>query len=385
MRIFLVVIDSFGVGAMPDAREFGDEGSNTYLHIYNQTKVPLPTMSALGLQKIDGLNLEYSGDLIGSYGRMSEKTKAKDTTAGHYEMSGIVLEKPYPTFPNAFPKALIDLLEEKCNCNFIGNEVASGTEIIQRLGNLHIKTKSPIIYTSQDSVLQIAACEQIMPLDELYKICKIARENLVGEYNISRVIARPFIITRNGFVRTENRKDFALLPPKKSMLDKLSEFGYDVISIGKIYDVFVGRGITEVITAKNNKTALEALKMCVEKNFKGLCFVNLVDTDMLFGHRNDVQGYADALSEIDSAFLDILPNLNDDDIFIITADHGCDPSTSSTDHSREYVPLLIYGKTIKQGVNLGTLDGFDNISKSILDYFYIEKFEDSFLNTLRRQ
>lgn len=382
MRIFLTVIDSFGVGELPDAKEFGDEGSNTFLHILEHTGIKLVTMSALGLKSIDGLNLDYKGTLIGNYAKMREKTKAKDTTAGHYELAGIVLDNPYPIFKNGFPNELIENLERVCGCKFIGNEVASGTEIIKRLGDQHLKTKAPIIYTSQDSVLQIAACEQIISLEELHEICKKARAVLTGKYNVARVIARPFIKTKNGYVRTENRKDFALLPPQKSMLDKLKEFGYDVIVIGKINDIFVGQGITEALPAKNNKSALLALEECVDKNFKGLCFANLVDTDMLFGHRNDVQGYANALEEIDSALLKILPKLDDDDIFIITADHGCDPTTPSTDHSREYVPLLIYGKNLKSGVNLGELDGFDNVSKSILDYFYVERYEDSFLKKL---
>ena len=382
MRIFLIVIDSFGVGELPDAHEFGDEGSNTFLHILQKTNLILPTMSSLGLKNIDGLNLNYKGKLIGSYAKMSEKTKAKDTTAGHYELAGIVLNKPYPTFKHGFPKQLIKKLEKACGCNFIGNEVASGTEIIQRLGDFHLKTKAPIVYTSQDSVLQIAACEQIISLEKLYEICQKAREVLTGEYNVARVIARPFIKTNNGYVRTENRKDFDLLPNQKSILNKLKDFGFDVIVIGKINDIFVGQGITKAMPAKNNKSALVAIKECVKKNFNGLCFANLVDTDMLFGHRNDIQGYANALEEIDNTFKKILPKLNDNDIFIVTADHGCDPTTTSTDHSREYVPLLIYSKQLKAGVNLGTLDGFDNVSKSILDYFQIENFKDSFFKKL---
>lgn len=383
MRIFLTVIDSFGVGAMPDAYKFGDVGSNTYVNIYKRTKVALPVMSALGLRNIDGVNLPYNESIIGSYGKMSEKTFAKDTTAGHYEMSGIVLKNPFPVFPNAFPEELMDMLEKACKTKFLGNEVASGTEIIQRLGNEHIITHLPIIYTSQDSVLQIAAHQEIIPLEKLYELCEIARKVCVGKYNIARIIARPFITATDGsFVRTEYRKDFALLPPERTMLDKLKEFGYDVISVGKVSDVFCGQGITKSIIAKTNIAGLKAIDQLIDKNFKGLAFINLVDTDMLFGHRNDILGYAKALNQIDEALLNYLPRLRDDDIFIITGDHGCDPTTSSTDHSREYVPLLIYSKMLKNGINLGTLNGFDNIANAILDFFYVEKHEDSFLQKL---
>lgn len=383
MRIFLTVIDSFGVGAMPDAKMFGDEGSNTYVNIFKQTGVALPVLSALGLRKIDGVNLPYQGSVIGSYGKMSEKTFAKDTTAGHFEMAGIVLKEPYPVFPNAFNEELMKMLEEACQTKFLGNEVASGTEIISRLGKQHIATHLPIIYTSQDSVLQIAAHEDIISLKQLYEMCVKARKVCTGKYNIARIIARPFVTLPDGtFKRTENRKDFALLPPEKSMLDKLKDFGYDVISVGKVADVFCGQGITESISAKSNDAGIAEISKLINKNFKGLAFINLVDTDMLFGHRNDVEGYANALSKIDEALLNFLPRLKDDDIFIITGDHGCDPTTTSTDHSREYVPLLVYSRSLKTGVNLGTLKGFDNIAKSILDYFYVENYTDSFLRKL---
>lgn len=382
MRIFLTVIDSFGVGAMPDAHLFGDQGSNTYVNIFNQTQVALPVMSAMGIRNIDGVNLPYNKKLIGSYGRMSEKTMAKDTTAGHYELAGIVLDKPYPVFPNGFPQDFVEKLENACGVMFIGNEVASGTEIISRLGKQHIEEKKPILYTSQDSVLQIACHEDVFSIEKQYEICLKAREICSGDYNIARVIARPFKTVNGAFVRTENRKDFALMPPKASMLDKLKEWGYDVISVGKVKDVFCGRGITDAITAKNNQTGLKAIFDLIGKNFKGIAFINLVDTDMLYGHRNDVEGYSNALAEIDEHLLKILPQLKDDDIFIITADHGCDPTTPSTDHSREYVPLLIYSKNLKAGVNLGTLKGFDNVAKSILDYFYVENYPESFFKKL---
>lgn len=385
MRIFLTVIDSFGVGEMPDAHEFGDKGSNTYLNIVKATGLTLPTLESFGLNNIDGINLPTTQKLIGSYGKMSEITKAKDTLAGHYEMSGIILEKPYPTFPNAFPKKFVEELEEYCGVKFLSNEVASGTEIIQRLGEKHKLTNRPILYTSQDSVLQIAAHEKTFGLEKLYEVCERARKfcSSDSQFNIARVIARPFIDDGEKFIRTENRKDYALAPTQPTMLDKLKTFGYDVIAIGKIKDIFCGQGITKSITAKTNEQGLLAIEQMIEENFNGLVFTNLVETDMLYGHRNDYKGYAEALRKIDESFARFLPKLSDEDIFIVTGDHGCDPTTESTDHSREYVPLLIYSKNLKAGVNLGTLKGFDNIAKSILDYAYVEKYENSFFKKLQ--
>ena len=383
MRVFLIVIDSFGVGEMPDAKEFGDQGSNTFLNIYNQTKLQLPTLFSLGLGNLDGINLSLNTKIKGSYAKLSEKTKAKDTTAGHYEIAGIVLDKPYPVFPNAFPKDFVKTLEQQCGVEFIGNEVASGTEIIQRLGDEHQKTLKPILYTSQDSVLQIAADENLFGLKRLYEVCEKCRELCKGEFNVSRIIARPFVKNDNSFVRTQNRHDYALMPPQKSMLDKLKENGYDVISVGKIKDIFCGQGITKALEGKNNEQALYSVLQAVKQDFNGLLFANLVDTDMLFGHRNNVQGYADALMYIDKQLEIIINNLNQNDILIVTADHGCDPTTQSTDHSREYVPLLIYGKSLKSGVNLGTIHGFDIISKSILDLFKIEEHQNSVFNIIK--
>lgn len=385
MRIFLTVIDSFGVGELPDAHLFGDEGSNTYVNIFNQTNLQLPLLSSLGLRNIDGINLPYNKQVIGNYGKMSEKTMAKDTIHGHYELAGIVLKKPYPVYPKGFPQQLMQQLESACGTKFLGNEVASGTEIIERLGHEHLKTGYPILYTSQDSVLQIAAHDQIWPIEKLYNICEIARAICVGDFNVARIIARPFTTVDGVFKRTEYRKDYALLPPEPTMLDKLQKAGFDVISVGKIKDVFCGSGITQSITAKNNQAGLDAIESLLEQPFNGLAFTNLVDTDMLFGHRNNVQGYADTLSEIDQRFATFLPKLKQDDIFIVTADHGCDPTTESTDHSREYVPLLVFGKNLKCAVNLGTLDGFDNVAKSILDWFGIEQFEQSFLRKLKAE
>lgn len=385
MKIELIVIDSFGIGEMPDADKFGDKGSNTYLNTYKKTNVQLNNLAKLGLNNIDGVNLSQDR-VIGNYARLKELTFAKDTTAGHYEMSGLILKNPYPTFPNGFPKELLDLLKDKLGVEFLGNKVASGTEIIKELGEEHLRTHKPIAYTSADSVFQIATHTDVYSLDELYKLCHDVRVlfDKDSKYNFGRVIARPFATNEKGeFYRLDTRKDYALNPPQKTMLDKLKENGYDVVGIGKIEDVFNFQGITESNHTRNNQTGIQAIiETTKRRDINGLVFANLNDTDMLYGHRNNYVGYANALKEIDDNIPAILDNLADDDILIITADHGCDPTTPSTDHSREYTPLLIYGKKLKQNVNFGTIDGFDIISKSILDYFKIEKHEDGLFNKL---
>ncbi|MBO7219469.1 MAG: phosphopentomutase [Clostridia bacterium] len=383
MKIVLVVLDSFGVGALPDADKFGDAGSNTYLNIYNATHVYLPNLRSLGLNNIEGIELS-NDNVIGNYGRIKELTFAKDTTAGHYEISGIILEHPYPTFPNGFPKELMDNLEKECGVQFLGNEVASGTEIIKRLGMEHLATKKPIIYTSADSVLQIATHTDAFSLDELYAICEKARKVCDGKYNVGRIIARPFATNdANEFYRLEARKDYALEPPEDTVLDKLQKAGFDTMCIGKIEDIFCFRGISESVHSRNNTEGIEEIiKQCARRDINGLVFANLNDTDSLYGHRNDPEGYANALKQFDDNLPTMIEKLDSDDILIITADHGCDPTTPSTDHSREYVPLLVYGKKLKSNVNFGTLIGFDNISKAILDNFNIEKC-DNFLNKLR--
>lgn len=379
MKITLIVLDGFGVGEMPDADKFGDVGSNTYINTLNLTNMKLPNLCKLGLNNIDGINLSNE-KVVGRFGKMKELTFAKDTTAGHYEICGLVLEHPYPTFPNGFPKELMDKLEEETDVKFIGNEVASGTEIIKRLGNEHLSSKRPIIYTSADSVLQIATHIDAFSLDKLYAICEKAREICTGKYNVGRVIARPFATNEKGeFYRLEARKDYALEPPADTLLDKLKNNGYDVVCIGKIEDIFCNNGITESYHSRNNGEGIEELKKHTKrKDINGLIFANLNDTDMLYGHRNDYVGYANALIEFDNALPEIINNLSDEDILIITADHGCDPTTISTDHSREYVPVLVYGKNLKGNINLHTLHGFNNISKSILDTFNIEKHNSIF-------
>lgn len=374
MRTFLVVIDSFGIGAMPDAEKFGDQGSDTYGNIVCETGLQLENFASLGLNNIDGVAKKFANgrEIIpvknskAAYGRLSEKTFAKDTTAGHYEIAGLVLAHPFRVFPNAFPKDIVEDLERATQVRFLGNEVASGTEIIQRLGDEHLRTKCPILYTSQDSVLQIAADTSVVPLESLYRICEKAREVMQGDRAVGRVIARPFIHANGKFTRTEDRKDFALEPPGETLLDRFYKAGIPVTAVGKIKDIFDGRGITESFHTGNNTQGLEVLQELIKVSQEGLVFVNLVDTDMLYGHRNNVLGYADALREIDKNLPTMESNLREDDVLILTADHGCDPTTPSTDHSREYVPLLIFGRNVPP-INLGTMCGFDNIADYIAE------------------
>lgn len=373
MRVFLIVIDSFGVGELPDADKYGDKGSNTFLNIYKNTKLSLPNLAKLGLYNIDGINIPNDFSIVGNYCKIREIAPAKDTSAGHYEIAGIVTKHPNPTYPNGFPKSVVKKLEKKCGCEFLGNCVASGTEIIKVLGEEHIKTGKPILYTSADSVLQIAAHVDVVPLERLYSICETARKVMKGRHNVGRIIARPFAGKVGEFYRTPDRRDYALKPPKKSMNDVLKNNGYEVIGVGKISDIFDGQGITEDNHTKTNPTSMDMVMKLSKRDFKGLCFANFVDTDQLYGHRNDVQGYANALMQIDAFVPGLIANLNNDDVLIITADHGCDPTTPSTDHSREYIPCLIYGKEFKQGQNMGTLYGFNNIADFVLKCFDLKK------------
>ena len=318
---------------------------------------------------------------LAAFARLSEKTPAKDTTAGHYEIAGLVLDKPYKVF-KTFPEDIVRDLERETGTKFIGNEIASGTEIIQRLGEEHLDTGYPILYTSQDSVMQIAADTSVVPLERLYEICAIARKIMTGDRAVGRVIARPFIHKDGKFIRTEDRKDFALEPPGETMLDVLQKNEVPVYAVGKIKDIFCGRGITQSVHTGNNAEGIEALKRLLTKTERGLVFVNLVDTDMLYGHRNDVQGYAAALKYFDDRLPEIVSELKKDDLLIITADHGCDPTTPSTDHSREYVPLLIYGTRVEPK-NLGTLSGFDHIARFIETCFGIGRDGDIYDKIIR--
>ncbi len=367
-RVFLVVIDGFGVGEAPDADKYGDTGSNTLLNIQKIRPMNLPNLTKLGLLSIDGINLHGQDGVIGSYGKMEEKSVGKDTTTGHFEMMGIISKYGMPTYPNGFPKEIVKQLEKAWGIGILGNIPASGTEIIKVLGEEHLKTKKPIVYTSADSVLQVATHTDIYPVEKLYEMCAQARKIMHGENAVGRIIARPFYTENGKFVRLNTgRRDFALPPEKPNTMSKLIGAKKDVIAVGKIEDIFNHESITKSYPNHTNKESLEVFKKLTREPFDGLCFVNLVDTDMVYGHRNDVEGYAKALEEIDGYLGEVLPNLYEDDYLVITGDHGCDPTTPSSDHSREYTSCLVYSKSNKKVVNFGTLKGFDNLGR------YIEK------------
>lgn len=368
-RVVLIVLDSVGIGEMPDADLYNDVGSNTIGNISKKVGgLKLPNLEKLGLGNIDGAEgINKTTNPTGIFGKCAEISKGKDTVTGHWEMSGVILEKPLNTYPNGFPSSIISEFEEKIGKKIIGNKVASGTEIIKELGDEHVKTGCPIIYTSADSVFQIAAHEDIITLDELYKMCRIAREMLVGEKTVGRIIARPFIGESGNYTRTSNRRDFALDPFGKTMLEYVKEAALNVMAVGKIEDIFNGKGVTEAVHIKNNMDGVDRTIEYIKQQKEGLIFTNLVDFDMLFGHRNDPAGYANALIEFDNRLPEIISSLNEDDILIITADHGCDPTTESTDHSREYIPLLVYGKKLKANVNIGVRDCFCDIGKTVLN------------------
>ncbi len=373
MRVFLIVLDSFGVGNAPDAAAFGDEGSNTFKACYNFGKLNIPNMKKLGLFNIDGVDFgEREKEPLGAYARLVEESAGKDTTIGHWEIAGIISEKPLPVFPGGFPDEVIKEFERRTGRKTLCNKPYSGTEVIKDYGEEHMKTGALIVYTSADSVFQVAANENVVPVKKLYEYCKIARDILKGDYAVGRVIARPFVGTSpENFARTSNRHDFSLLPPSKTMLDILKDNGKDVLSVGKIIDIFAGQGITAFIRTVSNADGMVKTAEFQKKDFDGLCFVNLVDFDMKYGHRNDVAGYTNALNEFDTALGDFMKNMREDDVLMLTADHGCDPSTPSTDHSRECVPLIICGNNVKSG-NLGTRKGFTCIAKTILSMFNLK-------------
>lgn len=370
-RIITIVLDGFGVGESPDSKEYKDEGSNTLEGIYNNTQLKLPNLKKLGLYNIDGIKIEEKEERpVGCFGKAREKSIGKNSPVGHWEISGFITNPGFKTYPNAFPKELIEEFKKEAGLEeILCNEVGSGTEILKRFGEEHIKTGYPIIYTSADSVFQIAAHEDVISVEKLYEICKIARKILdKPEYNIGTVIARPFIGTNaNNFTRTYNRKDFESNTFGKTMLDVLKENKKDVIAIGKIGDLFSGRGITKEIHTKGNEDGINKTIEEIKKETDGLIFTNLVDFDMLYGHRNNIEGYAKALEYFDRKLPIIIENMKDTDMLIITADHGNDPSTPSTDHSREYIPILIYGKQIKENVNIGTRQTYADIGETILD------------------
>ncbi len=373
-RIFLIVLDSFGIGELPDAADYLDAGANTLRSVASSKFFHVSNLQKLGLFNIDGVDLLPKEPLpLGAFGRMTEISKGKDTTIGHWEIAGLESTKPLPTYPDGFPAEIISAFEKKIGCKVLCNRPYSGTEVIKDYGCEHVKTGRLIVYTSADSVFQIAAHEDVVPVDKLYEYCRIARDILAFPHNVGRVIARPFTGDYPNFTRTPNRHDFSLKPPCETMLTQLKNGNLEVISIGKINDVFAGCGVTRAIKATNNEEAIKKTLECLEENFEGLCFINLVDFDMLYGHRNDVDGYAKAMSEFDRHLPEIFEHLKSEDILIITADHGCDPGDISTDHTREYTPCLIYGQSVKRGVNLGTRSTFSDIGASVVDYFDIEQ------------
>lgn len=373
MRGFIVVLDSFGVGAAPDATAFGDEGASTIKTISKSVYFNTPNMKKMGLLAIDGVDLDSLGKHNASYGRLRELSIGKDTTTGHWEMAGIVSKKALPTFPNGFPSEVIDEFEKQCGRKVIVNKPYSGTQVIKDYGDEHIKTGALIVYTSADSVFQIAACEDIVSDEKLYNYCKIARKILVGKYAVGRVIARPFIKDENGnFIRTARRHDFSLEPPGDTLLDVLKRHDKDTIAVGKIYDIFAHRGMSEHYFTTGNTQGIAKTLEISKRDFDGLCYTNLVDCDMLYGHRRDIDGYARAISEFDECLPELCANLNDDDFLMITADHGCDPGYKGTDHTREYVPLIIYSKSLKN-INLKTVDGFGVVCNTALSLFGINE------------
>lgn len=384
-RFVLVVLDSVGVGELPDAWQYGDEGSNTLANLALAVGgLQLPNLQRLGLGNIIPITgVIPQKNPMAAWGKMAEKSPGKDTTTGHWELAGLVLTTPFPTYPNGFPKTIIDAFSQAIGRGILGNTTASGTEIIERLGAEHIKTGKPIVYTSADSVFQIAAHEQIVHLPQLYQWCQAAREILVDEHGVGRVIARPFIGKTGNFKRTQNRKDFSIEPTGQTILDYLTANRIHVTAIGKIYDIFTGRGISKHVPSHNNLETVFNIIESINEIDSGLIFANLVDFDMLFGHRNDYQGYADALIEFDQLLPRIIDALAPDDLLLITADHGCDPTTKSTDHSREYVPLLVYGKNINP-VDLQTRETFADVAQTIAEFYRLKPIFSgkSFLNEL---
>lgn len=388
-RTIIIVLDSLGIGELPDADKYGDIGANTLGHIYEMAKPKLSNMKKLGLYNIDGLEIpDKEENIIGNFGKAKEKSEGKNSPVGHWEIAGFVNESPFKTYPNGFPKEMIEEFKKKTGLKgTLYNGVGSGTDLLEKYGEEHIKTGFPIIYTSADSVFQIAAHEDVIPVEKLYEICKIAREMLnKEEYNIGTVIARPFIGDKSdNFTRTYNRKDFESSKFGKTMLDVLYENKDEVVAIGKIQDLFTGRGIKKAIHTEGNADGIEKTIQEIKNNKSAkLIFTNLVDFDMLYGHRNNVEGYAKALEYFDSKLPEIMQEMNDDDLLIITADHGNDPSTPSTDHDREYIPILIYGKNIKQGVNIGIRETYADISATILDIYNYSKLQygESFKNLI---
>lgn len=376
-RVFLIVLDSFGIGGAPDAADFGDEGSNTLRTITKSPAYSTPNLKRLGLFNIDGVDyMEKEVSPIGAFGRMRERSRGKDTTIGHWEIAGVISPRPLPVYPDGFPEEVIEQFRRETGRDVLCNKPYSGTDVIRDYGQEHMRTGALIVYTSADSVFQVAAHEDVVPLEELYRCCETARKILKGEHGVGRVIARPFTGNYPDFKRTSNRHDFSLLPPKDTMLDALQNSGYDTYGIGKIYDIFAGRGIAHTQRIISNEDGMEKTIAMLDQDFRGICFVNLVDFDMVYGHRNDIDGYANAATVFDRQLGIFLKGMRQRDILMITADHGCDPGYPGTDHTREHTPFLICGNDIREGVNLGTRETFADIAATILDLLGVENRTD---------
>ena len=372
-RVFLIVLDSFGIGQMPDAKSFGDINVNTLASCASSAKLHIPNMLSAGLANIDGVScLEKAAVPTGAYARLTEQSMGKDTTIGHWEIAGIVSPDPLPTYPDGFPEEVLEPFRKATGRGVLANAPWSGTAVIEQYGKEHLETGDLIVYTSADSVFQIAAHEDIVPPEQLYEYCRIARKILQGKHGVGRVIARPFVGQPGSFKRTANRHDFSLEPPAKTLLDAIKDAGKASIAVGKIYDIFAGVGTTEHVYNQSNANGMEHADSYVNQNWEGLCFVNLVDFDMQYGHRRDIDGYANALSEFDAWLGQFLPKLQPEDVLMITADHGCDPGyDATTDHTREYVPLLVMGKNIRP-VNLGTRGSFADIAATVAELLQVE-------------
>lgn len=374
----MIVLDSCGIGELPDASQYGDQGSNTIANTATAVGgLRLPNLKKLGLGNIHDISgVAPQKNALSNFGKMAEVSPGKDSTTGHWEIAGLILNRPFPVYPHGFPEEIIEEFEKAVGKEILWNKPASGTEIIRKLGEEHKRTGKPIVYTSADSVFQVAAHQEIIPVEKLYDMCEKAREILKGEHGVGRVIARPFVGEPGSFQRTEKRKDYSLPPPGKTILDILKENNYQVVGIGKIEQLFAGRGLTESFHTKNNMDGMDKLVKSIQKEIKGLVFINLIDFDMLWGHRNNYKDFAKGLEEFDLWLPQFLHLLKEDDLLIITADHGCDPTTPSTDHSREYVPLLIYGKGIKGGVNLGIRKCFCDVAKTLAEIFEVKGTEN---------
>lgn len=367
-RVFVIVLDSYGIGNAPDAADFGDAGANTLATIRKSEEYLTPNMEKLGLFCIDGVEpVKNQPPVIGSFGRLTEASRGKDTTIGHWEIAGIISEKPLPTYPDGFPREVLEKLEKATGRKILCNKPYSGTQVIADYGEEHMKTGSLIVYTSADSVLQIAAHEDVVPLETLYDYCHKAREIMMGEHSVGRVIARPFVGTPGNFTRTPHRHDYSLEPPAQTMMDVIAENGMDTLGVGKIFDIFAGKNIQRTVSITNNVDGMEKTLEFQKEDFHGLCFVNLVDFDMLYGHRNDIDGYAKAATVFDEQLGIFLERMRGDDVLFITADHGCDPGYPGTDHTREQIPVMVYGAAVKAGVNLGTGSTYANIGATVLD------------------